>query len=93
MQIEELWTAGLSACLAGEFDNVRKLYRTDESFGEMCRDFVEIYSLTKEDRETDVPVHECLTGLKDEIRAHFANAMVGRRPGGRQTGSGPTEKP
>lgn len=83
MQIEELWTAGLSGCFAGDFQTVRALYHRDEIFAEMCRDFVEIFSLTQGDLEPAAHVRECLAGLRAEILMHFAHTC-----GGPQTGIG-----
>lgn len=74
MDIEALWEAGLSECFAGEFDQVSRLFTRDEGFAEMCRDFVEINALAVSAHSTDQHVHDCLTGLKDEILTHFVNS-------------------
>lgn len=80
MEIDELWTEGLSECFTGDFDGVRAHFLSDQSFAEMCRDFVEIHKLSELADAQEPHVHECLTGLKDEILSHFANADVQRRP-------------
>ena len=76
MEIEELWTEGLSKCFTGDFDSVRALFLSDQTFAEMCRDFVEINKLSELADAKDPHVHECLAGLKDEILSHFANSDV-----------------
>ncbi|WP_425078713.1 hypothetical protein [Ruegeria denitrificans] len=80
MEIEELWTEGLSECFTEDFDSVCALFLSDQSFAEMCRDFVEITKLSELVDAQDPHVHECLSGLKDEMLSHFANSDVQRRP-------------
>ncbi|NOD78499.1 MULTISPECIES: hypothetical protein [unclassified Ruegeria] len=80
MEIEELWTAGLSECFTGEFDSVRALFLSDQNFAEMCRDFVEIHKLSVLADAQDPHVHECLTGLKEEILSHYSDANDRRYP-------------
>ncbi len=80
MEIEELWTKGLSKCFTEDFDSVRALFLSDFSFAEMCRDFVEINKLSELADAQNPHVHECLVGLKDEILSHFANSDIQHRP-------------
>lgn len=80
MEIEELWTEGLSKCFAGDFDSVQVLFLTDLSFAEMCRDFVEINKLSEFADAQNPHVQECLVGLKEELLSHFANSDVQHRP-------------
>ncbi|MEM9212691.1 MAG: hypothetical protein AAGA63_14505 [Pseudomonadota bacterium] len=77
MEFEELWSAGLNECLDEGFFRVRALYHRDEDFADMCRDFVDIKSLSDLDLSKDAHVVECLLGLKREIQSHFRIAQRG----------------